>query len=120
EDEELNLRLAVMRYTYSKDGNQVSGKNILFEILTSASNDISMARDILRSVLNTLDSHMYQGPDIDHSVVAEELISEFHFKTMSDTEEVYYYQYKTGTYRNRGEIIIKQQLELLFPNITTH
>jgi P4 family phage/plasmid primase-like protien len=120
QDEELNLRLAVMRHTYSKDRNEVSGKNMLFEILASASNDASMARDILRSVLNTLDSHMYQGPDIDHNVVAEELISEFHFKTMTDTEEIYYYHYKTGRYRNRGEIIIKQQLELLYPNITTH
>ena len=115
EDEEINSRLGVMRHTYSKNRNEVSGRTELFDTLKFVCNDSSHATEILRSIVNILNNTSYE----DHRIIADELTSEFHFKVMRDSKEVYYFDKKIGVYRPHGESIIREQLELLYPDITT-
>jgi hypothetical protein len=118
-DEELKSRLAVMRHTYSKDVSEVSGRRQLLQTLKSLCKDDKRAIHILFSVLKILNPSLYEGSKIDHNKVANELIEEYQFKTMEDTEEVYYYEDATGSYTNHGEVLIRKESELLFPEITT-
>jgi P4 family phage/plasmid primase-like protien len=59
--------------------------------------------------------------DIDDvSLLTEKLMQNFMFKTMKDTEEICYYDPASGLYLPSGEILIKEQTELLAPKIRCH
>lgn len=121
EDEELKSRLGVMRYTYTKDRYEVSGRFLLLEMLEAVCVNKRQAVNILTGILKIVKNIEYSGTkEIDHNSVAEDLINEYHFKSMKDNEEVFYYDYKSGKYNIGGEFLIRQQLEILFPSITTH
>lgn len=45
--------------------------------------------------------------------IEDTLMQMFHFKTMNDTREIYYYDESRGSYVSGGEIIIESQAELM-------
>jgi P4 family phage/plasmid primase-like protien len=59
--------------------------------------------------------------EIDWNVVSitEELLGKYEFKTMSDTDEICYYDKQKGVYTMGGEILIKTDAEEIAPEITT-
>ena len=118
-DEEKKSRLGVMRHTYSKNRNEVSGRTELFETLRFACNDSAQALETLRGIINILNNTTAGVTEQNHRIIADELSSEFHFKVMRDSREVYYFDKKIGVYRPQGDTIIREQLELLYPDITT-
>jgi hypothetical protein len=44
------------------------------------------------------------------SKLAKDLTKKYHFKTMKDTREIYYYDHNAGIYRKDGEWLIEQEL----------
>jgi putative DNA primase/helicase len=118
-DEEAKSRLAVMRHTYSKVASEVSGRNQLLQTLKSVCNDDKQAGDILLSILRILNPSVYEPLKIEHNKVAQELIEEYHFKTIEDTDELYYYNDTTHRYTSHGDVLVRKELELLFPEIST-
>ena len=118
-DEKIKSRLGVMRHTYSKNRKEVSGRTELLNILRFVCNDTSPALEILRGIVNILNDTTAGVTEQNHRIIADELTSEFHFKVMRDSREVYYFDKKIGVYRSQGETIIREQLELLYPDITT-
>lgn len=119
DDEELNSRFRVMRHTYLKNQNEVSGRRELFETLKALCRDSSHASEILRKIMNVLNPQTgHAVKDEDHRKIADELLKEFNFKVMKDTREIYYYD-KIGTYFPDAETVIREQLEMLYPDIKT-
>jgi putative DNA primase/helicase len=53
-----------------------------------------------------------------HSDYAEEIMKDFHFHTLDDTEEILVYE--DGVYKLGGEITIKQECEKRIPNCTKY
>jgi len=49
-----------------------------------------------------------------------ELDSKYHFKTLKDTEEIWYYDEARGAYTSNGEVIIKAELERAFGDELTN
>jgi putative DNA primase/helicase len=47
------------------------------------------------------------------------LLDTYQFRTMSDTKEIYYYDYNKGIYTDGGEIIIESQAETMDSDVTT-
>lgn len=78
------------------------------------SNNIKVILDLAVLVNKT------SGNDEDTSYSPlERLMQQFTFKTVRDTEEIYYYDEIRGAYYNLGETLIKEQLEILRPTIRT-
>jgi tRNA(Leu) C34 or U34 (ribose-2'-O)-methylase TrmL len=48
----------------------------------------------------------------------KEMIDKFHFKCLTDTRELYYYDSTKGAYVDNGEIIIEQELEANYLSMT--
>ena len=89
--------------------------------MENASGEHRIAVDILRKILVSIDGLTHQNGEIDRvTSLTENLMKEFEFKTMSDTKELYYYDSHHGIYVPAGECIIEAQLELLYPEISTH
>ena len=121
DDEELKSRLGIMRHTYSKDSKEVSGMIEFLEIMTNASGSKSQANEIFRNIIKVIDNNIHENiRDEDHALIAEQLSSEFQFKVMADTREMYYYDWKEHNYNPHAENIIRRQLELLYPTINSH
>jgi putative DNA primase/helicase len=118
-DDELKSRLNVMRRTYLKEVGEVSGRKQLLKTLKAVCNDDKQALEILLSILKILNPSLYESTKIEHNRIAQELIQEYHFKTMEDTEELYSYDDTTGRYSNQGEVLVRKELEILFPEIST-
>lgn len=119
DDEELKSRLAVMRYTYLKEISEVSGRKQLLKTLKAICDDDKQALDVLLSILKIVNPSFYEPEKIEYNKIAKELIQEYHFKTMEDTEELYYYDDTAGRYSNHGEVLLRKELEILFPEIST-
>jgi hypothetical protein len=49
-------------------------------------------------------------PKIDHYLLAQDLVEEYHFKTLSDTRDILFYE--DGIYRYGGESIIEKECEI--------
>jgi len=60
----------------------------------------------------------YLTEEIKPHLVADILLMNFHFATMEDTEEIYYYE--GGRYKLGGETLIKKILQLTFKNLNIH
>ncbi|MDK2783462.1 MAG: putative primase/helicase [Thermococcaceae archaeon] len=56
--------------------------------------------------------------EIKPHLVADILLANFHFATMVDTEEIYYYE--AGVYKAGGEILIKKVLQNAFRKLNIH
>ena len=54
------------------------------------------------------------------NLVVEQLTNEFSFKTMKNTCEMYVFDELKGVYIRFGEVVIKEQSEILCPEISTH
>ena len=48
--------------------------------------------------------------------IEKELLDKYHFKTVKDTEEIYYYNSEKGIFVKNGEQIIKQEYVEYFPD----
>lgn len=108
-------------FTYNKESKLVSGYNYFLSVLENASGEYRIAVDILREILVSIDGLTHQDGEIDSvTSLTRNMMEEFEFKTMSDTKELYYYDSDHGIYNPAGERIIEAQLELLYPEITTH
>lgn len=120
-DEERANRLRILEDTYNKESKLVSGYEYFLSVLENASGDHRIAIDILRGVLVSIDELTYQNGEADRvTSLTENLMKEFEFRTMSDTKELYYYDAIHGIYVPAGECLIEAQLELLYPEISTH
>ena len=53
-------------------------------------------------------------------MLTDELMNEYTFKTIKDNEEIYYYDFNRGVYTQGGEWHIKEQCEILYPQVPTH
>ncbi|MCD6445568.1 hypothetical protein J7L49_02140 [Candidatus Bathyarchaeota archaeon] len=60
----------------------------------------------------------YLTEEIKPHLVADILLRNFHFATMEDTEEIYYYE--GGRYKPGGETLIKKILQLAFKKLNIH
>jgi P4 family phage/plasmid primase-like protien len=132
-DEERDLRLLAFDNTYNKKREQVSGYCYLLRVLELSIGDRYKASEITAKLVDKLAAYYHgqkqeQRPEIndeyknagDYVVeLAADLSEKFIFKTMRDTEEVYYYDEYTGIYNRSGEQLIKEQLEFLRPDIKT-
>jgi D5 N terminal like len=52
--------------------------------------------------------------------ITDELLSRYTFKTLKDTEEIYYYDIGRGIYVTGGESLIKSEAENIAPDISTN
>ena len=48
--------------------------------------------------------------------IEKELLDKYHFKTVKDTEEIYYYNSEKGIFVKNGEQIIKREYIEYFPD----
>jgi putative DNA primase/helicase len=120
-DEERANRFRTLDATYNKKSKLVSGYNYFLSVLENASGEYKIGVDILGKISNLIESitHSREEPDNVTSLVRK-LMEEYEFKTMSDTKELYYYDFKHGIYVSAGECIIESHLELIYPEISTH
>ena len=103
-DEERTNRFRVLDDTYNKESKLVSGYTYFLCVLENASGEHSIAVDILRKILISIDGLTHQNGEIDRvTLLTQTLMKEFEFKTMSDTKELYYYDSNHGIYVPAGE-----------------
>jgi P4 family phage/plasmid primase-like protien len=118
-DEEVKNRLTVVA-TYKKNRKEVNGYNAFYTTLQNATGDDSIAKNVLASV-DRIVNHKGRGKEKENShSLLKKLLQQFTFKTIRDTEEVYYYDETKGVYRSLAETVIKEQLEILCPTIRTY
>jgi P4 family phage/plasmid primase-like protien len=122
DDEEKRSRLLVLEETYKKDPKQVSGCKRLLEVLEHATGNAVVAKDIFQKIFHIITSKICDGDGrkIDNvTVLTDQLTDENAFKTFKDTEEILYYDDNKGVYLQGGEWLIKEQCEILCPQIQT-
>jgi D5 N terminal like len=115
-DEEAKQRAAVVESTYAK-GNvwDVCGIKYFLCILKSASGSNIDADQILSTILVIL-----AGKKDVITWLTEIIMNNYIFKTMRDTEEIYYYEKNNGLYVLDGSRLIQESCQLLYPKISTH
>jgi P4 family phage/plasmid primase-like protien len=125
EDEERKSRLKTLQETYKKDPKVVSGSIRLLTVLKHTMNaDLSAsALEIIKCISQIIINK--KRADREEAVgfvnlVVEQLTNEFSFKTMKDTCEMYVFDELRGVYNRFGEVVIKEQSEILCPEISTH
>lgn len=120
DDEEASNRIRNLNDTYKKNRKEVSGYNAFYTTLQSATDDSSTAKNILHTIDKLLINKMASDDeDVGYSPL-ERLRQQFTFKTIRETEKVYYYDETQGRYRDLGETVIKEHLEILCQTISTH
>jgi P4 family phage/plasmid primase-like protien len=120
DDEEKKSRLLVLEETYKKDPKQVSGCQRLLEVLEHTTEDAVLAKDIFQKIFHIITSKRYGGDDDRKIDLVILLTDQLIFKTFKDTEEILYYDDNKGVYVQGGEWLIKEQCEILCPQIPTH
>ena len=119
DDEEASSRIINLNATYKKNRKEVNGYNAFYVTLQYATGDSSTAKNILYTVDKLLIDKKGSNGEITGNSALETLTQQFTFKTVRDTEEIYYYDETKGVYRSLGETIIKEQSEILYPAIRT-
>jgi hypothetical protein len=65
---------------------------------------------------STQQQEQYQNSNADNDKTLEqELTERYHFKSMKDTKELYYYEQNNGIYVKGGEWLIEQECVMYFP-----
>jgi P4 family phage/plasmid primase-like protien len=118
DDEERRDRIGVIEETYTKDPNVVSGRKYLLATLEHGTGDINSAKQILQLIFGIIFAK--SNPRDTILSLTEQIMNEYTFKTMKDTEEIYFYDDSAGIYVSQGDWIVKEQCELLYPEITSH
>jgi DNA-binding ferritin-like protein (Dps family) len=90
DDEELENRLENLNAAYRKNRKEVTGYYVLYTTLQNAIGDKLIAKNIL-SLIDTMISNKNSLGDRDICGLLERLVKQFDFKTMRNTEDVYYY-----------------------------
>ena len=119
DDDEASSRIINLNATYKKNRKDVSGYNALYVTLQYATGDISAAKNILYTIDKLLINKTGSSKEDTRHSPLDRLTQHFTFKTVRDTEDIYYYNETKGVYRSLGETIIKEQLEILNPAIRT-
>jgi P4 family phage/plasmid primase-like protien len=121
DDEEKKSRVLVLEETYKKDPKQVSGCQRLLEVLEHTTGDAVLAKEIFQKIFHIITSKRYGGDDNGQKIDLVTLLTDqLIFKTFKDTEEILYYDGNKGVYVQGGEWLIKEQCEILCPQIPTH
>ena len=123
-DEEIQARFRTLDETYEKqDLEKICGYSGLLNILEQATADSSIAKNILNKIFQIIrgKTNDSAGGNIEYiMILTEELMNEYAFKTIKDNEEIYYYDFNRGVYTQGGEWLIKEQCEILYPEVRTH
>jgi P4 family phage/plasmid primase-like protien len=123
-DEEIQARLRTLDETYEKlDFEKICGYSGLLNTLEQATADSSIPKNILNKIFQILRSKTNDSAGGNNNYVmmlTDELMGEYAFKTIKDNEEIYYYDFKRGVYSQGGEWLIKEQCEILYPQVPTH
>ena len=119
DDGEASSRIINLNATYKKNRKDVNGYNAFYVTLQYATGDSSVAKEILYTINNLLIDKSGSDDEVASHSLLERLMEQFTFKTVRDTEDIYYYNETKGVYRSLGETIIKEQLEILNPAIKT-
>jgi P4 family phage/plasmid primase-like protien len=114
DDEEKKSRIAVVDETYNKDPKMVSGTSYLLGILRCIVVEIE-AKEILNKIFGIIG----KGNDVIQRLTRE-IMKEYTFKTMTDTDEMCYYDKEKGLYLLNAEWRIKELGDLMCPEISTH
>jgi P4 family phage/plasmid primase-like protien len=123
-DEEIQARLRTLDETYEKqDLEKICGYSGLLNTLEQATADSSIPKNILNKIFQIIRSKTNDSAGGNNNYVmmlTDELMNEYAFKTIKDNEEIYYYDFKRGVYTQGGEWLIKEQCEILYPEVRTH
>ena len=120
DDEEKKSRLLVLDETYNKDPKDVSGSKQLLAVLEHATGEDRIAKDIFQKIFSIITSKR-DDQKIDHVLqLTDQIMAEYPFKTTKDSEQIYYYDRDKGVYVEGGDWLIKEQCEILYPEIPTY
>jgi P4 family phage/plasmid primase-like protien len=123
-DEEIQARFRTLDETYEKqDLEKICGYSGLLNTLEQATADSSIAKNILNKIFQIILSKTNDSASGNSNFVmmlTDELMGEYAFKTIKDNEEIYYYDFNKGVYTQGGEWLIKEQCEILCPQVPTH
>ena len=75
--------------------------------------------DIFNKDFGSTQEQQYQNNNKTIPELEKELTDKYHFKSMKDTKELYYYDNSRGIYLKGGEWLIEQACVNYFPQITT-
>jgi putative DNA primase/helicase len=121
DDEEKKSRLLVLEETYNKAPKDVSGSKQLLAVFEHATGDERIAKDIIQKLFHIVTNKRDDDQKIDYVLLlTDQIMAEYPFKTLKDTEEIYYYNNDKGVYVEGGEWLIKEQCEILCPEIPTY
>lgn len=123
DDEERKCRINVLKETYKKDPKEVSGRKRFLAALEHAIGDNYAAKDIFQKIFKIIVSKWSKegNKKTDYVIMlTNEIMKENTFKTMKDTQEIYYYDENIGVYMKGGEQIIQEEVELLYPQVCTN
>ncbi len=112
DDEEVKSRLVTMEETYQKDPRFVSGSKYLLEVLESTTGDIHTAKGIIDKIFRII------GKGDITQRLADTIIKEHTFKTMTDNLEIF--MYDGSKYVKGHEWRIDELCRLMHPRIKTH
>jgi P4 family phage/plasmid primase-like protien len=113
----------ILDQTYNKDPKEVSGCKRLLDVLEHATGDNSIAKNTFEKIFHIITSKRYSGDDQKIYYVmllTDQIMNEYTLKTLKDTEEIYYYDIDKGVYVQGGEWLVKEQCEILYPQIQTY
>jgi P4 family phage/plasmid primase-like protien len=90
--------------------------------LTSGYDECSQDNNIKNESNNAEDKSIQDSDSHDNPIVelTEKLMENNVFKTMGDTNEIYYYNEKLGIFVDDGKSIIEMQAESMLPEISCH
>ncbi|MFZ0514125.1 MAG: phage/plasmid primase, P4 family, partial [Candidatus Nitrosopolaris sp.] len=115
DDEERRYKISILEqiYNVTYPDTKDSGSNHLLDALTKATNDRRTAKKMLSRIIVLLIGE--QKPVF---WLIDTIMKEHTFMTIIDTEEMYCYH--NGYFCKRGDWVIRENAELLYPAITKH
>lgn len=122
DDEEVKSRIITLQGTYKKDPRKVSGISHLFSTFEYVTGDSQKPRSILHKIFQTINNRSSESDkEIDYVItLTDTLLKEFTFKTLRDTDEIFYYDIEKGIYVEGGEWLIKEECEILHPKVQSY
>lgn len=109
DDEEKRSRITTLDQVYDSNPRDVCGTKYFLGILDGLTPN---SKDILDKIFRIIG----KGDPVQR--LSRAIMNEHTFKTMVDNEEIYYYSGQK--YVPRGEWLINEVAELMYPEITTH
>ena len=115
DDEEVRSRIDTVEQTYSKDPRIVSGNKYFLKVLEHATGDRNTAKALIQNIFDIIDS----GTNSDLLLrLADTIMKEYTFKTMTDNRDIYVYD--GSKYTDGQEWRIDELCRLMHRKIKTH